>query len=267
MPPHKHEFLELVIILGGEGIHNFNGHRYRVRSGNVLFIDDESTHGYEDPYRLSLINILINKQALKKMENDLARLPGYLDFFKNPNTAKYPELVLSDEDLDQIVAWLDHIETEMVDLDSTAGHVLAESFLVLFFSLALKRTQRASPPRSPGDGLKSLLLWIDTHLHEPITVEQLALRAGFSERSFFRYFKEKMGVTPLHYIRQARLRKAASLIRRHQSSLGFEEIARQCGFNDSGYFSVCFRKEFGQCPRDFSKTADSEVFDSRGLRR
>jgi len=248
MPQHQHEFQELVIILSGEGIHNHDGSRYRISAGEILFIDENSFHGYEEPFRLNLINIMINPEALARMDRDLKRLSGYHDFFKTAQDQGRPHLQLEPSDLDQVANWIDHIEEEITGIDPEAGYIVAEAYLTILLSLLLKRFQHQSPFKISSDNFKNTIHWIDAHLDKPISVPLLAKRAGLSERSFFRLFKSKTGISPINYINQARLRKASALLKRSHQPLNCEEVARKCGFSDPGYFSTCFRKEFGKSP-------------------
>ena len=57
------------------------------------------------------------------------------------------------------------------------------------------------------------------------------------------------GVSPNEFIRSYRLRQAAKMI--NDTNLTLSEIAYKVGFNDSLYFSKCFKKQFGVAPSKY----------------
>ena len=52
--------------------------------------------------------------------------------------------------------------------------------------------------------------YLQAHAHEPLSVEQLAQVAGVSVRSLYSGFKEFLGVSPMHYLRDLRMERAPS---------------------------------------------------------
>ena len=64
-------------------------------------------------------------------------------------------------------------------------------------------------------------------------------------------FKKVTGYSPIDYLLHVRLAKAGELLLK--TSIPVSEIASDCGFNDSNYFSRQFRKTYGLSPRDYRK--------------
>jgi signal transduction histidine kinase/ligand-binding sensor domain-containing protein/DNA-binding response OmpR family regulator len=73
---------------------------------------------------------------------------------------------------------------------------------------------------------------------------------GVSSSQLYRKMKGVAGVSPNEFIRTYRLRKAAKMIT--ETNLSISEIAYNVGFNDSLYFSKCFKKQFGTSPSKYS---------------
>lgn len=254
MPPHRHEFRELVIILSGECLHNYNGKRFRIGRGHVLFIDEQSYHAYEDPKCLNLVNILINTEAVLRMERDLAQLPGYAVLFNNKRHNLCGERCLDDKHLDQVLRWIDCIDEEAPSRDQFASFIVMEAYLTLILSLILRYFTKHNVERGETNKFNAAISWMDANLHLPLIVPQLAERAGMSERSFYRKFREVYAVSPAQYILKVRLQRA-SLLLKHES-LSCEEVAFRCGFNNSSYFSTCFCSQFGQTPSKYRQSLE-----------
>jgi transcriptional regulator GlxA family with amidase domain len=81
----------------------------------------------------------------------------------------------------------------------------------------------------PGDqsGLVGLHDWALDHLHEPITVADLARQVHMSPRTFARQFLAHTGVTPHQWLTSQRLMRAQELLER--SDRGIDQIAAACG--------------------------------------
>ncbi|MCL6458160.1 MAG: AraC family transcriptional regulator, partial [Gorillibacterium sp.] len=73
--------------------------------------------------------------------------------------------------------------------------------------------------------------------------------AHFSESHFRRLFKEQMDMSPQAFFTVVRMRKAASLLL--QTAQSIQEIAYQCGYIDSKYFSRSFRQHEGMSPLEY----------------
>lgn len=68
-------------------------------------------------------------------------------------------------------------------------------------------------------------------------------------------FKKEMGLTPLEYMTQMRMKKAEMMLTAMWGSdYSISEIGQLCGFGDSLYFSRVFKKHYGCSPSDFAKT-------------
>ena len=60
-----------------------------------------------------------------------------------------------------------------------------------------------------GRRLQPLLQHLDTHLGEPIDIPMMAALASMSMSRLFVYFRDRLGTTPMSYVSQLRLNKAA----------------------------------------------------------
>lgn len=94
--------------------------------------------------------------------------------------------------------------------------------------------------------LRLVQAYIEQHLAEPVTLEQLAAEAGLSAYHFARMFKQSTGLAPHQYLMQQRLARAEQLLR--HSRLSLTDIALQCGFSSPSHFSHRFRASFGLPP-------------------
>lgn len=93
-----------------------------------------------------------------------------------------------------------------------------------------------------------ILALIDARLSDPeLKTGMIATELGISLRTVQNVFAA-MGTTPSAHILEQRLRKAAEHLASDRPC-SITEIAFDFGFNDSAYFTRCFRQRFGTTPR------------------
>jgi AraC-like DNA-binding protein len=91
--------------------------------------------------------------------------------------------------------------------------------------------------------------YIDAHLSEEISLEQLARVANLSRVHFLREFKRITGLPPHRFILKRRIEIGADLIRRGE--LPLKVIALNVGFSSQSHFGAAFRGRYGVTPSSF----------------
>ena len=84
-----------------------------------------------------------------------------------------------------------------------------------------------------------------------IDIESIASALCMSQKQLRGKVSSITGETPSSYIQHLRLNKACTLLNTTDSQIG--EIAMQCGFDDSAYFSRLFKQVYGITPTQFRK--------------
>lgn len=90
--------------------------------------------------------------------------------------------------------------------------------------------------------------FIEAHLDQAITLEEVAAAAGISPRALQMVFREQRGVSPLGFWRQMRLDRARRDLTDGRGSV--TEIALRWGFQHFGRFAESYRAAYGMSPRD-----------------
>ena len=98
--------------------------------------------------------------------------------------------------------------------------------------------------------IRQVLSFINEHLTEELTVEQLSERVYLSRYHFMRLFKAQTGSTVHAYVRQKRLLSAARLIR---EGVPAAKAAADSGFGDYSAFHRAFKECFGIAPGELKK--------------
>ncbi|UCH30684.1 MAG: helix-turn-helix transcriptional regulator [Myxococcales bacterium] len=136
-----------------------------------------------------------------------------------------------------------------------ASHAMMTALMNQCLILVLRRVSEESQGSLPWLAAledPQLAGVIDAMLEHPEqhqTVESLAAIAHMSRSAFARRFTECFNRTPMDYLRDVRLRRAAQLLGRDELSV--EEVATKVGFSSRSHFSRTFHEHFGASPLAF----------------
>ncbi|MFJ8668847.1 GlxA family transcriptional regulator [Streptomyces sp. NPDC093600] len=110
-------------------------------------------------------------------------------------------------------------------------------------------------PVSPGardDWLAGLLEWAGEQLHLPLSSADLAARAHVSVRTVERRFAEALGMSPLRWLLQQRVRRAQQYLETSDRPIGW--IAETCGFGGPASLRAHFARIVGMSPTTYRRT-------------
>ncbi|MEV0590677.1 helix-turn-helix domain-containing protein [Nonomuraea cavernae] len=111
----------------------------------------------------------------------------------------------------------------------------------------------AAPPAArPADSLGPLLDWAAERLHEPLTVDRLAARAGVSARTLARRFAGQLGVSPGQWLLSRRVAAAQALL--EETDLPVETIAARVGLSSAVNLRRRFHRALRTTPVAYRRT-------------
>ncbi|WP_328277933.1 AraC family transcriptional regulator [Sphingobium sp.] len=111
-------------------------------------------------------------------------------------------------------------------------------------------------PSAPGQLTKAQVdrvsEYVDAHLHEPITLDELAGVAGLSRSHFSRAFKATTGQGPYRFVTNRRIDRARALLALRHGP-GIAAIGQAVGFANAGVFRRAFLQSVGMTPQQYRK--------------
>ena len=99
--------------------------------------------------------------------------------------------------------------------------------------------------------IQRVIEYINLHLGDHISNEELSDNANMSVSHLAKVFKEETGVTMTQYIALLRCKKAANLLKK--TNLPIQEISSYVGYSDNNYFVKVFKKNYDMTPTEFRK--------------
>ena len=105
------------------------------------------------------------------------------------------------------------------------------------------------PVPDSSDMFADTVVWLQAHLDEQVTVEDLAVRAAMSPRTFARRFLVAMGTTPYKWLLRQRVHLAQRLL--EISDLSIEAVAEKSGFCTAGNLRKHFSRIVHTSPQAY----------------
>lgn len=238
---HTHEFCELVLVWRGNGLHALNDRPYRITRGDLFYIRAEDKHSYTSVNDLVLQNIIYCPERLTLNVDWQGAIPGF------DGTPRQPHWRLGSVGMTQARQVISQLEHESNQRDAQAFTMAELLFGQLVTHLKRHRYATDTLPATSSETLLDKLITALAGSHEhAFELDTFCERERCSERVLRQQFRSQTGMTINHYLRQLRICHAQYLLSHTEKLIG--EVAMQCGFEDSNYFSVVFNREVGMTP-------------------
>lgn len=247
---HYHNFYEIIYVLEGEYSSLLENQMYHLKKGDFLLIDCNIMHRYhpmtEKDASSKRIILWITKAMLEKLSDGTMDLSAC---FNSSDTKAYHFPVYYEEMLRGFLMKL--VMSELMDgqLENSKA-VMDRGYLTLFFAYLnllcsrqeylFKEEETTSHPL-----VETISSYIEAHIQENITIDELARQVHMSKYHFLRRFKELTGTTAHAFIIDKRLLHAVEGLRNGQ---GITQVYQEAGFTDYSSFLRNFKNAFGVSP-------------------
>lgn len=190
--------------------------------------------------------------------NDMVFFPSDMEFERHmiePITFYNIRVDDYDSDLRGVVRPMNRIRllntlSYMTGLSTLGGskalsdHYLRDIFVQL-------RTEEVLESHKDDGVVAKSIEYFEKNLASKISLEDVALSVGISPSGLIQHFNRYTGTTPIRYLNLMRVKRAEQLLCSSDGTL--YDIAAECGFENSFYFSNVFKKEKGMSPREYRK--------------
>lgn len=253
---HTHDFCEMVYVFSGTGKHVTEQGVYDMGPGDLFVIPPHRGHSYENRKHMALVNIMFDLNRLPYPADHLISDLHFRAFFMTDESISDDfrirnKLELSGNDRVQVESLIRKMLGEYNQNKKARSVLLIALLTELFVDIIRFYSAERYAYSKDLILLQNILQYMKDHCSNQITIPELAKKFGLSQKNLERLFLQSIKMPPVTYLIDLRLQTAAEKIRFTKSTIS--EIAFQCGFSDSNYFTKLFRKKYGMSPRTFRR--------------
>ena len=278
---HVHETIELHFILEGQRLMFVDRETYRLSPHSAIVVNHNLIHktstapGFPPDHHNFILQLDRSRfdQILR-----VAGLRGFDDFGDRFNGVA----TFNESEWQLILAVISEFKA-MCEEDKMGAAVSMEdahAFLYLqalelasIFAKARRRllhaeleaNQKVVPETVVKTGVHQkvheVALYLQTHIHESVSLEELAQRFFMSRSYLTRSFRNVTGFSVVEYMTYIRIQKAQQLLR--ESDRSITEIADLCGFGNITYFEKVFKTTTGHTPVQYRKNVVTSIKDKK----
>ena len=235
---HWHEHIELHYVLEGRTLLRLNQREILAREGNLVIVNSNELHsGYCDGSHMEVMVMIFDMGDLSKELAD-----------KN---VIFSPVIERDKDIDAMmsVIYQEYREQRIGYRLVCKGEMLRLiAHLVREYAAEILTDRESDRRKKQLERLNTVIDYIQSNYTRQIGNGELAQIIHLSEDRFNHLFKESMGMAPLQYINEVRVKKAMNLLKRRERTVA--EIAGSVGFTDYNHFGRQFRRYYGFPPSE-----------------
>jgi AraC-like DNA-binding protein len=246
---HQHSMAECLFVIEGSTEYEFNDHRtVNLPGGHFLIIPAFVRHrGVQDvrrPGRLCSIQIDLDAKRTTSIAPFSTMEFRWLG--KQLRSALSMSYSMNSELRRLTNAFSDRIG----DFDRSQPNLTA-SLRLLICETLVEAAHQLSQPQTlpPSEAVRAAMHFMNERYSESISMANVSEKIGISRSRLFVNFKSATGMTPNDYLQRLRVSKAAELLKNSHRTI--TEIAMNCGFSTSQYFSYVFAKYHDMPPKQY----------------
>lgn len=257
MPPHWHREFELIRVKEGIFRAHLDDRLFTLAAGDVLVLAGGAVHrGAPEGDRCRYECLVFDIAMLRRQRGDVA--DGYLRPLAHRHRTVTPFFSGSDTGFSGVFEDLFRtVQEDFAGKELAVFGKLYDLFALFYRENRVTDAEKGLHTRQQSRTAANLLDYIEEHLTDPITLDDLAAVSGFDARYLCRFFRTYTSRTPIDYINAERVERAC-----HEMVFEGKSVtaaAFGCGFYDVSYFSRVFKKYKQVSPSAYRRQMRAET--------
>jgi len=255
MDIHIHDCYEIYYSISGGRQFLIDNRFYDINPGDLFIINQFESH------YLTQINNMVHERIIISIYPDFLKEISTIktdlsNCFTERNQVFNHRISLNKEQQYRFLYFISKITTLNEFGSDILERVAFMEMMVMINSLFIDNhsVEIADATFQYNQQVQEILTYINQHITDAITIEQLAEQFYISTSYICRIFKAATGTTINKYINARRITIAKSLL---TMGLGVSEVCEKCGFNDYSNFLKAFTKAVGISPKKYGQYSAS----------
>lgn len=253
---------KIYVVLGGVGFARLNEYDFKTRAGDVYLVPAGTIQQGDTDAVDPLEKIWVHFQASTTQTLQLMTL------FPPPlclTGASGEKIAALTQEL--LIEWRSNTLARQLAIKSLLMRVLMTAYRAPETDWrkpdAIRRSvqsplfEEGRNSRLPTDRIRAVIALINRSYGESLSMSDLAACACLHPTYFNQVFKRIIGMPPMKFLEQQRLRHAKELL--SQSALPVADVAVKVGYQDPYYFSRAFRRLTGLAPSAYREAAQNST--------
>lgn len=249
---HWHSEIEFVFIENGKAEFLIGNKRYVLNTGMGIFINTQVIHRFETMESTIIPNIVFSPDLLSPKESLIYQ--KYVRPILQSSIDCYifsPAVNWQKDILDSLRAVFAIQESKNIGEIKTL-ELLLKLWTVLYEHAGITEHSSLSETSARAQAkLQIMMQYIHKNYSDPISLEDIAKTVFLSKSSALNLFKKYLDTSPISYLVNYRLKRAAKLLATTDNSV--VSIAQDTGFDNVGYFCRKFKQLFKLTPSEYRK--------------
>lgn len=230
---HYHDNFEVYYLQKGTCWYFIGGKSYRLSAGDIALIPAGVIHktSYDEP---TSSRTVLNCDA-SFLPSSVRELLHHTPYFSR-----------TEETADKVDTIFAQIRKEWEQPDAYSGDAIRTLVAELFLLIA-REHGKAHPEKPESPIVEKAAAYIRKHYMREVTLQAVAEECFVSREHLSRIFKKETGFGFNEYLNIYRMQKANAILAADPKAK-VSQVAIQCGFNDSNYFSKQYKRMYGIAP-------------------
>lgn len=229
---HFHSTIELVYVENGVLSAMQDGVTTLVPAGHLIVNSSYMVHSYATPESSRIIVCTVPLSAVPALRSQLSR-------------SRFAQGISDVRGMKECRRMLSMMADPANEHNTVFLHAMAQALLAFLID-RIGLVENTSDD-AEQDLVKRILIYLQEHAAEPITVSQVASHFGYSAGRFSHIFNERIGCSFTRYVNNLRCYNAKRLLA--ESDLPLIDVAQACGFSSLRTFHRVYKAFTGDTPR------------------
>lgn len=250
---HYHDFHKILIFLTGDISYCVEGRTYNLIPGDIVLVNAGEAHRpiLHSGATYERIILYISPAFIERCQNENYNL-GLCFFRAHENQSHVLRTRASQTGaLASAIRALDQSAGEIAYAGELHHELMFLDFMIHLNRAALEKQLVFVSTSGSGSKIISIMNYLNEHLTEDVTIDELAEHFYLSRSYLMHTFKEQTGYTIGSYLSTKRLLLARELL---ASGSPITDVCYSCGFRSYSTFSRAYKKSFGESPRDYRQS-------------